>query len=63
MTNTKKTSRGLVPAGTLEKLKVAVNYGAEQCSSVDKPMVCVAVLETLPWMSFVKVSNMLMHVA
>ena len=29
MTNTKKRPEVLVPAGTLEKLKVAVNYGAD----------------------------------
>ena len=32
-------------------------------SLVDKPMVCVAVLETLLWMNFVKVSNTLTLVA
>ena len=36
MTTTKKRPEVLVPAGTLEKLKVAVNYGADAC--VDKWM-------------------------
>ena len=31
MTNTKKRPEVLVPAGTLEKLKVAVNYGGRRC--------------------------------
>ena len=48
MTTTKKRPEVLVPAGTLEKLKVAVNYGADAVSLLGKLMVCVAVPETLP---------------
>ena len=51
MTNTKKRP---------EVLRLIM--GQTLCLLVDKPMVCVAVPETSPWMSFVKELSMLMPV-
>ncbi len=50
MTTTKKRPEVLVPAGTLEKVEVAVNYGTNIFSLVDKPGLRSRAGETLPWM-------------
>ena len=42
-----ETPEVLSPAGTLEKLKVAVQYGADAVFTVVRPMVFVAVQGTL----------------
>ena len=63
MTTTKKRPEVLVPAGTLEKLKVAVNYGADAVFVGGQAYGLRSVPETLPWMSFEKVSNTLTLVA
>ena len=59
MTKTLKRPEVLSPAGTLEKLKVAVQYEQMLSLSVVRPMVFVAVPETLLSNRWKKVSSLL----
>ena len=63
MTTTKKRPEVLVPAGTLEKLKVAVNYGADAVFVGGQAYGLRSRAGNFTMMSFEKVSNTLTLVA
>lgn len=62
MSKTLKRPEVLSPAGTLEKLKVAIDYGADAVFVGGQATVCVAEQGTLPWTRCGKGLNMPMPV-